>query len=887
MMWHDVLTLLSGLGVALVAAVLLSADLRAWPPRPPRARQLTYTLLAGLTGVTLMLYPLPLSSGIFVDLRYLPTVLLTLLFGPGWGTLALLPVLIVRAVWGGAGVGPAIISALAALLIAGVIHRRVGLRLFTQPRLWTLLPLIFVFNGVGLLLQPGGAPLFQRVYGPLMLVNVLALSAVLLVVHLRARHLESLLDLRRAAFTDALTGLNNRRQFDLDLAELDAGQHLVALDVDFFKQVNDRLGHAAGDRVLREVAQVLLRSVRPQDSVYRVGGEEFALILRGLTSEQGLMVTQRCLSAAQQIDGGGQPVTLSAGWTLTQPDEPGETTLARADAALYRAKAAGRNRVEIDPGTDQMQAVTLAARRTLALLARDHDPDAADWLALLQAAVQDVPGAQSGTLYVLDRGDFLLCAQTGFSDDLLGQRRSPAGLLRWYAGPPGDWQAGAPRVLRGEAVRVNTHAASEVEAQVTGQESFRHLSVDGIHETLGVPVAVDGLVMAFLNLDRVAPGPPFGPDAQRTARTFTEQVAALLRARARRVLAARQQRELEALARLSGTLRGALSTEQVIAAVTGTSRALLGAREIVFLQYDPRGDRLVSRHLLGVSETEGRVTLPRGQGLAWAALEGRETLRVVDVRGTSRIHRPAFLTGGAMMAAPLHLRGQPLGVVCFTRDEPFGAEDADLIDILTPHVLSALERARERAELQDAQTGALLTLGLSLETRGLERPGHTRRVMALATRLARTLNLDEPARRALLHGAALHDIGLTVGPHATHPQAGETLARQVGGLHPDTLAVIRHHHERWDGQGFPDGLSAEQIPLLARAFALIDTLDTLSDPPGAAAPPSPDEVHRRVQRQAGAQLDPAMTALLPDLLDLPLSLPGAAPSGDAGSGLSG
>ncbi|MGM9321586.1 diguanylate cyclase domain-containing protein, partial [Deinococcus aquaticus] len=514
MMWHDVLTLLSGLGVALVGAVLLSADLRHWPPRAGHPRMLVRTLLAGATGVILMLYSLPLLPGVFVDLRYLPSVLFTLLFGPGWGALALLPVLTVRVLTGGAGVGPAVISAGAALVISGLIFWRVGPRLFTQPRRWALLPLIFVFNGVGLLLQPDGAALFQRVYGPLMLVNVLALWAAMLVVHRRARHLQSLLDLRRAAFMDPLTGLNNRRQFDLDLKKLQAGQHLVALDVDFFKQVNDRLGHAGGDRVLREVAQALGRSVRPQDSVYRVGGEEFALILRDLTPEQGLMVTQRCLNAAPQIDGGGQPVTLSAGWTAAQPGEPGESALARADAALYRAKDAGRNRMDIDPGTDQTQAVALAARRTLALLASDHDPDAADWLALLQAAVQDVPGAQSGTLYVLDRGDFLLSAQTGFSDDLLGQRRSPASLLRWYAGPPGDWQAGAPRVLRGEAIRVNTHAASEVEAQVTGQEHFRHLSVDGIHESLGVPVAVDGLVMAFLNLDRVAPGPPFGPEAQ-------------------------------------------------------------------------------------------------------------------------------------------------------------------------------------------------------------------------------------------------------------------------------------------------------------------------------------------------------------------------------------
>ncbi|WP_176763961.1 GGDEF domain-containing protein [Aquimonas voraii] len=176
--------------------------------------------------------------------------------------------------------------------------------------------------------------------------------------------------LRDLADTDALTGVSNRRHFDRLLREgveraLLTGRRLSVLliDVDHFKQVNDREGHLAGDEVLRQLGQLLQRAVRSDTVVARYGGEEFAVITpSGLAEAVGLAERlRRAVEADSRI-------RVSLGVASFEPkldgDEP--ALLARADRALYAAKAAGRNRVESDPPGAP---VTPQARRGAAIAA--------------------------------------------------------------------------------------------------------------------------------------------------------------------------------------------------------------------------------------------------------------------------------------------------------------------------------------------------------------------------------------------------------------------------------------------------------------------------------------------------------------------------------------
>ena len=178
-----------------------------------------------------------------------------------------------------------------------------------------------------------------------------------------ARRVALQVELERQAATDLLTGLPNRRalaeRFPVEVARAQrTGEalSLVMFDLDHFKQVNDRYGHAGGDAVLRSVGQLCIRSFRGVDMAARVGGEEFAVLLPGASAQQAGAVMERFLHTLgdMDMDVGTQNVhiTATAGVAQQQPGEDLDTLMARADTALYAGKEAGRNRVVLAPAPD-------------------------------------------------------------------------------------------------------------------------------------------------------------------------------------------------------------------------------------------------------------------------------------------------------------------------------------------------------------------------------------------------------------------------------------------------------------------------------------------------------------------------------------------------------
>jgi len=184
---------------------------------------------------------------------------------------------------------------------------------------------------------------------------LLVVSIVLLFRQMVRRLQEARAELMRLATTDALTGLANRRTI-LERLEEEVERHrrtdrplaCILLDIDHFKRINDRFGHPAGDEVLRQVARQLQTGVRVYDTAGRYGGEEFLAVLPEADPEAGRLVAERlrALVAGEVRCGDGEAVTASFGLAQYRKDESADALLARADQALYRAKEAGRNRVE-------------------------------------------------------------------------------------------------------------------------------------------------------------------------------------------------------------------------------------------------------------------------------------------------------------------------------------------------------------------------------------------------------------------------------------------------------------------------------------------------------------------------------------------------------------
>ncbi|MGH2974461.1 MAG: GGDEF domain-containing protein [Solirubrobacterales bacterium] len=160
---------------------------------------------------------------------------------------------------------------------------------------------------------------------------------------------------RRSSTLDPLTGLFNRNALEQCLAGLDGqpsrgedglSHALLLCDLDHFKRVNDELGHAAGDAVLQDVAYTMRAVLRAGDSVYRIGGEEILVVLPGASKDDAVVVAERLRRAVRERRPAGVGVTISIGAAVTRPEKVDTDDLvARADAALYAAKAGGRDQV--------------------------------------------------------------------------------------------------------------------------------------------------------------------------------------------------------------------------------------------------------------------------------------------------------------------------------------------------------------------------------------------------------------------------------------------------------------------------------------------------------------------------------------------------------------
>jgi len=185
-------------------------------------------------------------------------------------------------------------------------------------------------------------------------VSLILIGIMLTLVTARNRSDVAIGSLRYEAEHDAVTGLLTRRAFNSDIEQLDDDQpvSLILVDIDDFKTVNDTFGHDIGDQTLRIVAEALSRNSRQSDRAYRLGGDELAVLLTGTAPETAL---RRAEVIRRAVDTGPMAfvarrergkVTVSLGVASLPPHAPRKSELLRAaDAAMYRAKGAGRNRV--------------------------------------------------------------------------------------------------------------------------------------------------------------------------------------------------------------------------------------------------------------------------------------------------------------------------------------------------------------------------------------------------------------------------------------------------------------------------------------------------------------------------------------------------------------
>ncbi|BDP42665.1 hypothetical protein DAETH_26340 [Deinococcus aetherius] len=345
-------------------------------------------------------------------------------------------------------------------------------------------------------------------------------------------------------------------------------------------------------------------------------------------------------------------------------------------------------------------------------------------------------------------------------------------------------------------------------------------------------------------------------------------------------------RDTLALDELSRRIEALATPDEVIRVGLPLVMDLLGFDGIGFIERREGGWCLAHAHLReGVAFDVPAPGLP----LPEEGLIGRAAREERGVWSTAYEEEPdavpfwvdsGIRSGGVV---PVRCDGRAVGMLILLKVGTWRAVTPQVCRVMETAALRlghALELRQAVAKVQATLEHGLLALGVALEARDLETHGHTERVVRLALRLGRALGLSCPDLEALRQGACLHDLGKLAIPDRilrkpggldadewavmqTHAAVGAGIAARIPNLEPGVLEVIRHHHERWDGAGYPGGLAGEAIPLLARVFAVCDVYDALTSERPYKEAWTPGRARAELQAQAGRQFDPGVvTAFL-------------------------
>ncbi|WP_342076402.1 diguanylate cyclase [Yoonia sp. SS1-5] len=342
--------------IALIMALVLAASIL-------RRKQITvfkYNIAVGglfsVAVVYTMSDPIPIYSGGIYDMRFLLVGAATALINPYAGGMAMMTSIIYRIAIGGDGVAPGIGGSVIAFMAGWAWRYYVNDLPLADWKKASILGGMLTLHSLSIFLAPQTywGQLFATLLPYMAMTNVVG---ALLIKHLLYDQLSFLSQsegLRSEAALDYLTGLLNRRSLERRYRAVAArnemlkgGLSAVYFDVDNFKAVNDKHGHAAGDEVLRTIARRVAAVLREHDIFARVSGDEFVIILPdiGLTEAQNIAERCRRVIADRFVTTGSLhiPVTISLGAIWVQDSPTIDAVLQQADKALYRAKDQGRN----------------------------------------------------------------------------------------------------------------------------------------------------------------------------------------------------------------------------------------------------------------------------------------------------------------------------------------------------------------------------------------------------------------------------------------------------------------------------------------------------------------------------------------------------------------
>lgn len=682
---------------------------------------------------------------------------------------------------------------------------------------------------------------------------------------------------------DSLTRLLNRRACD----EMVCREHerflrhgcaysVVMIDIDHFKAYNETFGHQSGDECLCRIADTISSICRRVDVVGRYGGEEFLVLAPETDAESAARLADRIrraiwgLAIPHPARSGDGRITASIGIAVSLPDQPSwEDVLKRADDALHVAKRAGRNMVYADQGVDARLRSTCAAQSSE--LSSEQDLQAADHR-IDVLVVDDDATNRAVCKGCLERAGYRITeAEDGRAALAQISENTPDVIVMDIMMPNMDGLE-CTRALRADPDTrdipiIIVSALARPEDILSGLEA-------GADEYLSKPIRSSELVLRV----------------QSMARLHRDRMDLLLSYEER----GKQMRILSRLVEFCRAVSDSKSNDEIIAHTVAAVADVADCRRVSIMLPDKSERFLNVVRARGVDEDVIRaVKVPLGEPIAGRVFTTGEAIVVnthAEADTCSSNYDAPFFASVPLVSTPLDATGYVVGVLNATEKDgnlPFEPRDLEYIELISKVAGTAIHDMQMREARDQASDSIMVGLAKLAEYRDNDTGRHLDRVTRFCLILAETLKerepfsgeIDEEFLHNLQRAVPLHDIGKVAIPDDILLFPGRLSEEQMAIMRSHTIAgantiqslidkapgvcflemamvIARYHHERWDGTGYPAGISGEHIPLAARIAAVADVYDALTTRRVYKEAFSHEKASAIICEGAGTQFDP-------------------------------
>ncbi|MFP4466175.1 MAG: GAF domain-containing protein [Candidatus Goldiibacteriota bacterium] len=486
------------------------------------------------------------------------------------------------------------------------------------------------------------------------------------------------------------------------------------------------------------------------------------------------------------------------------------------------------------------------------------------------AAVMDETGSEAGSFLMIDEVTdtlYFAAARGAAGKNVMKFRLAMGeGIAGWVA------QNGVP-IITPDAGKDRRH--SRKISRATGYET---------RNMLCVPVKYEKEILGVIQLLNKKKNGVFTQEDVDIVQPFLVYIAVLIKNAALAIENRKRIQSLEHVMDLTKYVNSTLDLDTLLEITLDISTKMLGGEAGSILFVDNDSDELVFAAATGKKKEKlKKRRVPAGSGIAgWVARED-VSLVVPDVKNDprfcSKTDEDTKFKTRSILAVPLRTKDKLIGVVEVINKKGgsrFDEQDKALLEALANQAAVAIENARLYSETKDMFLNTVKSLAAAIDTKDAYTRGHSEGVTELSVVIAKELGFSNAEIEELRIAALFHDIGkigieenilrkpskLTKAEYAEikkHPDFAANILRSIPQLE-NIIPIIRHHHERYDGNGYPAGLKGDEIPYYSRIIAIADTVDAMTtDRPYRKAMPFSASI-KEIKKCSGTQFDPDLAA---------------------------